>query len=149
MAQTSPPVDPSSLVELLTKGILLTTDRIQATLDDAVRRGRMTRDDAEELTRTLVESGRKQTEDLLHDLESLIGRSLDAAGDASRRAGDKARRVTGLAGFPISRYDDLTAAQVIDRLDGLSHGDLRRVRDYEARHGNRKTVLRAIDSKLR
>jgi polyhydroxyalkanoate synthesis regulator phasin len=89
MAQSSPPSDPASLLELLTKGIVLTTDRIQATLDDAVRRGRMTRDDAEDLTRSLVESGRKQTEDLLHDLEALIGRSIDAAGDASRRAGER------------------------------------------------------------
>jgi polyhydroxyalkanoate synthesis regulator phasin len=150
MAQTSPSADPTSLVELLTKGIVLTTDRIQATLDDAVRRGRMTRDDAEDLTRALVDSGRKQTEDLLHDLEALIGRSIDAAGDASRRAGDRARRVAGLGGgVPISRYDELTAAQVIDRLNGLDAGDLRRVRDHEARNGNRKTVLRAIDSKLR
>jgi polyhydroxyalkanoate synthesis regulator phasin len=76
MAQKPPPVDPSALVELLTKGIVLTTDRIQATLDDAVKRGRMTRDDAEELARTLVESGRKQTEELLADLKDLLGRSL-------------------------------------------------------------------------
>ncbi|MET0686819.1 MAG: hypothetical protein ABW060_15980 [Solirubrobacteraceae bacterium] len=51
--------DPSALVELLAKGLLLTTDRIQAAMDDAVQRGRMTRDDAEELVQTLVESGRK------------------------------------------------------------------------------------------
>jgi polyhydroxyalkanoate synthesis regulator phasin len=74
MAPPPEPVDPSSLFELLTKGIVLTTDRIQATLDDAVQRGRMTRDDAEELARTLVESGRRQTEELLHDLEALVGR---------------------------------------------------------------------------
>jgi polyhydroxyalkanoate synthesis regulator phasin len=74
MAPPPEPVDPSSLAELLTKGIVLTTDRIQATLDDAVQRGRMTRDDAEELARTLVESGRRQTEELLHDLEALVGR---------------------------------------------------------------------------
>ncbi len=99
MAQTPSPSDPSSLVELLTKGILLTTDRIQATLDDAVRRGRMTRDDAEDLARTLVESGRKQTEELMQDLEALVGRSLDAAGDHLLRQGDRARRVARSPGF--------------------------------------------------
>src|SRR3954452_562055 len=149
MAPTSPPTDPASLVELLTKGILLTTDRIQATLDDAVRRGRMTRDDAEDLARTLVESGRKQTEELLKDLEALVGRSIDAAGDHLLRQGDRARRVARFPGFPITRYDDLTAAQVIARVADLDDDDLRTVRAYETDHGNRKTVLRAIDRALR
>jgi hypothetical protein len=141
MAQTPPPADPSSLVELLTKGILLTTDRIQATLDDAVQRGRMTRDDAEELARTLVESGRRQTEELLSDLESLVGRSLGAAGGT-------VRRVAGRSSFPIAGYDDLTADQVVARLDGLSAAQLASVRDHERAHRNRKTVLRAIERAL-
>jgi hypothetical protein len=141
MAQTPPPADPSSLVELLTKGILLTTDRIQATLDDAVQRGRMTRDDAEELARTLVESGRRQTEELLSDLESLVGRSLGAAGGT-------VRRVAGRSSFPIAGYDDLTADQVVARLDGLSAAQLTSVRDHERAHRNRKTVLRAIERAL-
>jgi hypothetical protein len=141
MAQTPPPADPSSLVELLTKGILLTTDRIQATLDDAVQRGRMTRDDAEELARTLVESGRRQTEELLSDLESLVGRSLGAAGGT-------VRRVAGRSSFPIAGYDDLTADQVVARLDGLSAAPLASVRDHERAHRNRKTVLRAIERAL-
>jgi len=141
MAQTPPPADPSSLVELLTKGILLTTDRIQATLDDAVQRGRMTRDDAEELARALVESGRRQTEELLSDLESIVGRSLGAAGGT-------VRRVAGIAAFPIADYDALTAAQVTERLDGLSATQLRKVRDHERAHRSRTTVLRAIDRAL-
>ena len=130
--------DPSSLVELLTKGIVLTTDRLQATLDDAVRRGRMTRDDAEELARALVESGRRQTEELLADLEGLVGRSLEVAGGT-------VRRVAGRGALPIDDYDDLTAAQITQRLDGLSDADLRRVREHELAHANRKTVLRAIE----
>lgn len=148
MAPSSPPSDPSTLLELLTKGIVLTTDRIQATLDDAVRRGRMTRDDAEDLARTLVESGRRQTEELRKDLESLVGRSLDAAGDRMLRQGDRARRAVRFPGFPITRYDDLTAAQVATRLDDLGAEDLERVRDYELEHANRKTVLRAIERAL-
>jgi hypothetical protein len=34
------------------------------------------------------------------------------------------------------------------RLDGLSAAELRRVRDYERRHANRKSVLTAIDRSL-
>jgi polyhydroxyalkanoate synthesis regulator phasin len=147
--------DPTSLVELLTKGLLLTTDRIQAAMDDAVQRGRMTRDDAEDLVASLVEAGRKQTEEMRRDLEGLVGRSLDVAGDASRKAGDRllregdrARRVAGLAAFPISRYDDLTAAQILERIGDLSSAQLRKVRDYERRNGNRKTVLTAVEKQL-
>jgi hypothetical protein len=50
---------------------------------------------------------------------------------------------------PISRYDDLTASEVQSRLEELTPPQLRKVRDYERRHANRKTVLRAIEAKLR
>jgi hypothetical protein len=38
---------------------------------------------------------------------------------------------------------------VQERLDGLTPAELRRLRDYEVRHANRKTVLDRIDRKLR
>jgi polyhydroxyalkanoate synthesis regulator phasin len=80
-------VDPTGALEALAKGILLTADRIQEAMDDAVRRGRMTRDDAEDLARLLIETGRKQTEELLRDVESLVARASDVAGAARRKAG--------------------------------------------------------------
>ena len=49
---------------------------------------------------------------------------------------------------PIGEYDDLTAAQIISRLDELETADLRKVRDHERRHANRKTVLSAVERKL-
>ena len=62
---------------------------------------------------------------------------------------DRARRAAGLGpSFPVSGYDDLTVAQVQGRLGGLSPAELRKVRDYERRHANRKTVLSAIEDKL-
>lgn len=74
MSPSRPSPDPAALVELLTKGLLLTTDRIQAAMDDAVRRGRLTRADAEDLVASLVEAGRKQTDELRRDVEGLVGR---------------------------------------------------------------------------
>ena len=50
--------------------------------------------------------------------------------------------------FPILGYDDLTAGQVEQRLGGLKPADLRRVRDYERRHANRKSVLAAVEKAL-
>ena len=50
--------------------------------------------------------------------------------------------------FPITAYDDLTAAQLQSRLDGLTPAELRKVRDYERRNANRKSVLDAVEAKL-
>jgi hypothetical protein len=62
---------------------------------------------------------------------------------------DRARRAAGVgANFPITAYDDLTADQVVTRLSGLTPAELRKVRDYERRNANRKTVLNSIESKL-
>ena len=62
---------------------------------------------------------------------------------------DKARRAAGLGpSFPILGYDELTAAQVGERLADLSSAELRKVRDHERRNANRKSVLAAIDRAL-
>ncbi|HEV7496338.1 hypothetical protein [Baekduia sp.] len=137
-----------ALRERLVSSLTLTSDRLQETVDDAVRRGRMTRKDAEELLSTLVTAGRAQTDALLADVEQLLGRG---AGDAVLRTVDRARRRVGAGvggSFPILGYDDLTAAQITKRLTDLTPAQLRKVRDHERRHGARKSVLNAIERKL-
>ena len=104
--------------------MVITRERLQDTLDDAVRRGRMTRDDATEL------------------LAEIIRRAIQAPAEGI------IKRVTGEDEFPIADYDDLTAAQIVSHLGGLEAPQLRRVRDYERRNANRKTVLAAVDQKL-
>ena len=64
------------------------------------------------------------------------------------RGADRARRTIARGGFPIAGYDELTAAKVRERLEPLTPGELRQVRDYERRHANRKTVLEAITRQL-
>jgi hypothetical protein len=95
--------------------VVIPRDWLRDTLDAAVRRGRMTRDDATELL-----------------AELLRGRRSEESRDE----------------FPIAGYDDLTAAQVIERLKDLDTHDLRRVRDHERRNANRKTVLSAVEQRL-
>jgi polyhydroxyalkanoate synthesis regulator phasin len=134
--------------------MIITRDRLQDTLDDAVARGRMTRDDATDLLAELMRRGRRQTEDMLADLEGLLTgatrRGVAAPTDRVLREVDRARRAAGLGAppLPIAGYDDLTAAQVVDRLDDLEPAELRRVRDYERRNANRKTVLGPLERKL-
>jgi polyhydroxyalkanoate synthesis regulator phasin len=154
------------VVEVLGRGVVVTRDRLQEALDDAVKRGRLTRTDANDLLLEILRRGRKQTEDVLADIEQLLGRSRVQLGSARRRAGDagrnvrgratdralrevdRARRATGVASFPILNYDELTAAQVADRLSDLTPAQLRKVRDYERRNANRKSVLDAIEKAL-
>lgn len=135
----------SSLIDPLGM-VMLTRERIEDALNDAVSRGRVTADDAQDLVASLIERGRRQTSDVLGELEDLVSHKADRA----RAKTDKARRAAGMgATFPIAGYEDLTAAQVQSRLDGLAAADLRKVRDHEKRHANRKTVLRAIDQRLK
>jgi polyhydroxyalkanoate synthesis regulator phasin len=138
--------------------VLLSRDRIQETLEDAVQRGRVTRSDANDLAGELVRKGRMQTDELLGELERLIEggrerldsgkRSVLSEGiDKLARTADLARR-TVAGGFPIDDYDSLTSRQVQSRLGELGDTELRQVRDYEHQHGNRKTVLEAIERAL-
>lgn len=142
--------------------VMITRERIQDTLDEAAERGRVTRDDANELVAELFRRGRTQTDDVLADIEGLLERGRSQLETATKRArrtepvdrivrsADQARRKVGVGpAFPILGYDELTARQVDDRLGGCSPAQLRKVRDYERRHANRKSVLAAIERALR
>jgi polyhydroxyalkanoate synthesis regulator phasin len=158
-----------TLRDVLSKGVVITGERLQETVDEAVRRGRMTRQDAEELVGNLIEIGRRQAQDALAEAESLLGRSatqtrratrsrVKSVGTAARRAPgtdralrtvDRVRRAAGLGqSFPIIGYEDLTTAQVKERLADLDDADLRTIRDHEKRNANRKSVLSAIEKRI-
>ena len=121
------------------------------------RCGRVVACHAAALLADLLQRGRKQTDDLREDIEGLLGGAKGVtrkgvAGSADRvlREVDRARRVAGVGpSFPILGYDDLTAAQVNERLAELGPAELRKVRDYEKRNANRKSVLAAVEQKLK
>jgi polyhydroxyalkanoate synthesis regulator phasin len=171
--------------EALERSITIPRERVQEVVDDAVKRGRMTRKDANELVSKLVSRGRKQTDTLLRDLEKLldqarkdfdtrtvgarreakkaadrsrkqakqaadrVGRAARDAADRPLAEADRLRRRAGGPGFPITAYDQLTAAQVKTRLTGLTKAELRKVRTREKNSQARKGVLDTIDKKLK
>jgi len=142
--KTQPKAAPRKLMNPV-DAVLITRDRLQEVVDDAVQRGRMTRSDASELMAEIFSRGRRTSEDLMAEVDQRLGGPADRV----RREVDRARRATGIGPvFPISGYESLTAAQVQSRLDSLSSAELRKVRDYERRNANRKTVLAAIETKL-
>ena len=165
--------------------VMLTRDRIEEVLEEAVSQGRVTAGDARKIARGLLDRGRKQTNDVMKDLEQLLGRGRDeiegrtsgarrAGTQAARRArkevegatrgarsralraadpalvqADRVRRAAGVGpNFPITAYEELTAAQVQTRLGDLTPAQLRKVRDHERRNANRKSVLNAVEQKL-
>jgi polyhydroxyalkanoate synthesis regulator phasin len=141
--------------------VVLTRERIQETLDEAADRGRLTRSDANELGRQLIQRGRQQTEELLNDLERRLGRGREQLDTAARKsllgepldrlvrgAALARRKVADGESFPIVDYDEMTSGQVQQRLENLSPAELRKLRDYERRHANRKSVLSAIEKLL-
>ena len=142
----------AALRDTLRKGVVLTADGVKATLDDAVKRGRITRKDATELSQSLLSAGRSQADGFRSDLEQLLGRGRDRAALSSDRVlqeVDRARRRVGVGpSFPITLYDELNASQVVSRLKDLTPAQLRKVRDHEKRHDNRKSVLSAIEKRL-
>ena len=109
--------------------VVLTRARLQEVVDEAVQRGRITRSDAAELVAALIARGRSGA-------DGVLSGPLDMA-----------RRVAG-SQPAITGYDDLTAAEIADRLDGLDLGQLRRIRTYERANANRKTVLAAVERRL-
>jgi hypothetical protein len=151
--------------------VLLSRDRIEEVLGEAVDQGRVTTRDAQRITTGLFKRGEKQTKDVLGDLEQLLNRGRgeieERAADARKRAGgaakgargatspalaqvDRVRRSAGVGpSFPILRYDSLKVTEIQSRLGGLKPAELRKVRDHEKRNANRKTILNAIESKLR
>jgi polyhydroxyalkanoate synthesis regulator phasin len=134
--------------------VMLSRERIEEVLGEAVDQGRVTARDAQRITSGLVKRGQRQTNDVLKDLEGLL-RPAEARGRAVRRASpalaqvDRLRRTAGVGpSFPVTGYDDLTASQIHGRLGTLTPAELRKVRDHERRTANRKTVLQSIESKL-
>src|SRR5919197_5171746 len=153
--------------DALERSVTLSRDRLQEVVDDAVRRGRMTRHDANELVSNLITRGRHYTDDLMKELERLLDqarreltsrtrptrrRATQAAGRAARAARDAAdaplaqadrlrRRAGVTAGGPITAYDQLTANQIKARLRELGPAELRQVRAREKRGKARKSVL--------
>jgi hypothetical protein len=141
--------------------VMLTRERIQETLDDAASRGRVTRKDANELVAELVSRGRSGGDDILSEIEGLLGKGRDQIQSATKRAkrsepvdrivrgADRARRAAGVgSSFPISGYAELNVSQVQARLKELSKPELRKVLTYERKHANRKSVVGTIEKSL-
>ena len=82
------------------------------------------------------EAERSPAEDIRSIIEESVRRS---------RAGS----LREAAELPIEDYDSLNVNQVIQRLRELSVEEIERLRDYEAEHKNRRSLMQRFDTSMR
>ena len=82
------------------------------------------------------EAERSPAEDIRSIIEESVRRS---------RAGS----LREAAELPIEDYDSLNVNQVIQRLRELSVEEIERLRDYEAEHKNRRSLLQRFETRIR
>jgi len=100
------------------------------------------------------------TRELAEALPAAARSALERAGGLAETATRQARRAPGVEqaegeargvaareqDLPIRNYDQLTAREIVERLERLSKPELRKIDAYERKHGNRKTVHHKIES---
>jgi len=113
------------------------------------------------LTQELVERAERQREAFQTVVEDSLNAYWNAAfapisyykeglQQVERQAERQAAAVSHITtGLPIAHYDELTVAEISDKLEGLSVDDLKKVRAYEKGHNNRNTLIEQIDRKIK
>ena len=98
--------------------------------------------------------------DAVRDAATAVDETARVTGTRAKRTARQARKVPGVAraegqlkgavasegDLAITRYDKLTAEEIIGRLAELSQIDLGKIDAYERRHEDRSTVLSRIDT---
>jgi hypothetical protein len=96
----------------------------------------------------------------LEATEQVTRQGLRVAHEAAEQTGEVLRHTekvtreaelkTVVSGaLKTANYDELTVDEISKRLNGLSTGELRKVREYEKRNKNRETLIEQIDRKIR
>jgi hypothetical protein len=83
----------------------------------------------------VAEEATEQTEDVLRQTEK-VTREAEL-------------RTAVLGALQTTDYDELTVAEISERLDGLSTEQLKQVREFEKNNKNRETLIGQIDRKIR
>jgi hypothetical protein len=89
---------------------------------------------------------RERAEEALVALSAAVSDAVPTTDPADRVEPVRTPGAGGIGpDLAIPDYDDLSASQVVERLDGLALTDLEAIRVYEAAHRSRNTILGKID----
>ena len=100
-------------------------------------------------TEMAAQSAREGARTMTETTTSLVGTAASAAGATAGAAAGAAREATDAATFPIPGYDSMSVEEIEERLGPLTDEQVRRLRDYERKNQNRKTLIERYDQKLR
>src|ERR687897_937953 len=105
---------------------------------------------AQEATRALTQASVGAYTEFLDSMFTFYRRSVEAAesgaGEAERSTEASSEGPTTSPDLPIADYDSLNANEVIERVEGLSVEEIRRLREHEeAQTKNRRTLLERLD----
>jgi hypothetical protein len=85
-------------------------------------------------------------------LNSAVSFSRGSLERTERRVGTRAKgsatRPSEVDDLPLENYDLLNAQEVTDGIEPLGVEQIRRLRDYEAKHKKRRTVIERMDAKI-
>ncbi|CAN5522627.1 hypothetical protein BH20ACT15_BH20ACT15_06600 [soil metagenome] len=103
--------------DALNKSVTISRERLQEALDDAVSRGRMTREDAEDLLGRLVTRGRGQAEDIVGQLEELLEQLRVTGSEVATQPRRTAERAAGRARRELEDATDRARQEVGSRAE--------------------------------
>ncbi len=119
---------------------------------------RSARESAEEAQRIAREAERDATAEAerspREDIEELIRESMSRSEAGSREGPQTTTAVPEEVraddeGLPIEDYNALSVNQVTQRLGELSVEEIERLRDYEAEHKNRRSLMQRFETRIR
>jgi len=107
-----------------------------------------------------LEAAQQATRQGLEATQQVAEQGLRAAEETAAQTGEALRQIeeatqqaeiqaTLLRVLKDEDYDELTVAEFSKKLDGLSVGELKQVREYEVQNKNRETLLEQIDRKIK
>ena len=112
---------------------------------------------AQEVTQELTQAS---TDTYLNLLDSIFSFYQGGTSRAKKRSEEAERRVEeaesgrseaesqGGDGLPLADYDSLNIGQISERLHELSVEEIKRLRDYEVRNKDRRTLVRRLNSRI-
>jgi hypothetical protein len=95
-----------------------------------------------EATEQVARQGLRVAEEATEQTDKVLRQTEKATREAELE-------VAVFSALKTADYNELTVAEISERLDGLSTEELRKVREYEKHNKNRETLIEQIDRKIR
>lgn len=103
----------------------------------------------EEVARQGLRATEQTTRQGLRVAEEATERTEKVLRQTEKATREAELRTAVLAALGTTDYDELTVAEISERIEGLPAGQLREVREFEKAHKNRETLIERIDRKIR